>query len=105
MSASEQQADNQVAQMREALRSIARSRRISRVVSILAVVVGLCIVGEDFVLLGVPDRLVPILSFLGIGGHFDSIIRGVVDTRDLIYYASVIGFFLYLNVKSLEARR
>ncbi len=44
MSASEQQAEDQVAQMREALRSVAKSRRISRVVGIVAVVVGLCIV-------------------------------------------------------------
>jgi len=29
----------------------------------------------------------------------------VVDSRDIVYYLSVIGFFLYLNVKSIEARK
>jgi ABC-2 type transport system permease protein len=37
--------------------------------------------------------------------HFNSIARGVVDSRDLVYFFSVIGFFLYLNVKTIESRK
>ena len=66
---------------------------------------GLFILGADFVLFGLPDWLVPVFNFLGLGGHFDSVSRGVIDSRDLVYYFSVIGFFLYLNVKSIETRR
>lgn len=74
---------------------------------ILGVVVtfALFMIGSPFVTMAMPPRLVPILSYLGLGTHFDSIGRGVVDTRDIIYYLSVIGFFLFLNVRSLESRK
>jgi ABC-2 type transport system permease protein len=84
--------------------SLTENQIVAFIVSVVAVF-GLFVVGEDFVLFGLPDRLVPILAYLSLGGHFDSIARGVLDSRDIIYYVSVIGFFLYLNVKSVEARR
>lgn len=73
----------------------------------------LFIIGEDFVLANRPDWIpnlvwnwfVPIFRYLGLGAHFSSILRGVIDSRDLIYYLSVIGFFLYLSVLSLESRK
>ena len=52
-----------------------------------------------------PAMLVPVLKFLGMGAHFDSIGRGVVDSRDVLYYLSVIAFFLFLNVRSVESRK
>jgi ABC-2 type transport system permease protein len=84
--------------------SLTENQIVAFIVSVVAIF-GLYIVGEDFVLFGIPDRLVPVLSFLGTGGHFDSVSRGVIDTRDILYYLSVIGFFLYLNIKSIEARK
>lgn len=36
--------------------------------------------------------------------HFDSIGRGVIDTRDLIYFISMAAFFLYLTVLSLKRK-
>jgi ABC-2 type transport system permease protein len=37
--------------------------------------------------------------------HFENFIRGVIDTRDLVYYASFIFFFLFLTKRQLESRR
>lgn len=65
----------------------------------------LLIVGESIVLFSVPKFLVPILEYLGLGAHFESISRGVIDSRDIIYYLSVIVFFLILNVNFLESRK
>ena len=84
--------------------SLTENQIVAFIVSVVGIF-GLFILGEDFVLFGIPGRLVPVFSYLGLGGHFDSISRGVVDSRDIIYYLSVIGFFLYLNVKSIEARK
>ncbi|HVP58810.1 MAG TPA: ABC transporter permease [bacterium] len=84
--------------------SLTENQIIAFIVSVV-VVFGLFIAGEDFVLFGVPARLAPILSYISLGGHYDSISRGVVDSRDVVYYLSVIGFFLYLNIKSVEARK
>jgi ABC-2 type transport system permease protein len=49
-------------------------------------------------------RYVPFLSYFSLESHFDSIARGVIDSRDLIYYFSVTGFFLYLSVLFVEGR-
>ena len=84
--------------------SLTENQIVAFIVSVVAIFV-LFILGADFVLFGIPDWLVPVFSFLGLGGHFASVSRGVIDTRDLVYYFSVIGFFLYLNTKSIEARR
>ncbi|MBE9538950.1 MAG: Gldg family protein [Proteobacteria bacterium] len=45
------------------------------------------------------------LRLLGSGSRFDSITRGVLDIRDLVYYLSVIAIFLTLNVSALEKER
>lgn len=37
--------------------------------------------------------------------YFVSIARGVLDTRDLLYFACFCGFFLYANTLVLHARR
>jgi ABC-2 type transport system permease protein len=65
----------------------------------------LFIIGTPFVTMAAPSLLVPTLAYLGLGNHFDSINRGVIDTRDILYYLSVVGFFLFLNVRSLESRK
>jgi ABC-2 type transport system permease protein len=39
---------------------------------------------------------------IGINEHFKSISRGVIDTRDLIYFISVTAFFLFITKIQLE---
>lgn len=46
-----------------------------------------------------------LLRLLGSGSRFESIERGVLDVRDLFYYASLTTFFLLLNVHFLELKR
>jgi ABC-2 type transport system permease protein len=59
----------------------------------------------DKVLIYVPDYLTSIVEFLGIDYHFSNIARGVIDSRDVIYFLSLLGFTLYLTVLSLGRRR
>jgi ABC-2 type transport system permease protein len=42
---------------------------------------------------------------LGINAHYSSISRGVIDTRDLIYFISITAFFILLTKLSLESRK
>jgi ABC-2 type transport system permease protein len=42
------------------------------------------------------------ISNLGMKAHFDSIARGVLDTRDLIYFLSVTVFFIALTIFKLK---
>ena len=46
-----------------------------------------------------------ILRALGTGSRFESIQRGMVDLRDLVYYLSLTTLFLSLNVLSLASLR
>lgn len=59
----------------------------------------------DKILLFVPGFLTSIVEYLGIDYHFGSIARGVIDTRDIVYFLSVLGFSLYLAVVMLERRK
>lgn len=46
-----------------------------------------------------------IIVELGMKTHFDDFDRGVIDTKHIVYYLSVIAFFLFLSVRALESRR
>jgi ABC-2 type transport system permease protein len=45
------------------------------------------------------------ITYLSATGHLDELAKGVVDTRDLIYYASFIGFGLFLSKQAVESLR
>ena len=49
--------------------------------------------------------LAAILEFLSTDYHFESIERGVLDTRNLIFYISVTFTFLFLTVQMLQSRK
>jgi len=76
---------------------------------IVAFIIGLAIIFVFFmldkVLMFVPGPLVSLFEFLSVDYHFNSIARGVIDTRDLIYYLSLTIFALMLAVRSLESRK
>ncbi len=59
----------------------------------------------DKVVIFLPGPLASIVEYLGIDYHFSNIARGVVDSRDLIYYASLIGFSLLVGTVLLERRK
>jgi ABC-2 type transport system permease protein len=77
---------------------------------IIAFVLGLVvcfaafIIGSGFVLVAAPAAIAPLLSFLGLGTHFDSIARGVIDSKDVVYYLSFIFLFLWLNAGVISKR-
>jgi ABC-2 type transport system permease protein len=45
-----------------------------------------------------------VLNYLSVNSHYDSISRGVMDTRDLIYFGSIIVIGLLLSELSLTKR-
>jgi ABC-2 type transport system permease protein len=76
---------------------------------IVAFIVGLLLIFVfymmDKVLIFVPDFMTSVIEYLGIDFHFSNIARGVIDSRDIVYFGSVLGFTLYLSVVSLEKRK
>ncbi len=70
------------------------------------------IIGGAFYLIGSPvltgfvgTSAAEFLRLLGTGSRFESIERGVIDLRDLVYYAALAGLFLTLNAWSLDRKR
>lgn len=52
-----------------------------------------------------PQTVVDAIANLSFLGHFNSISRGVVDLRDLVYFALVIGFWLTANRILVEIKK
>ena len=84
--------------------SLTQNQIVAFIVSIV-VCFAFLIIGEDIVLMSAPAILSPVFTYLGLGAHFESISRGVIDSRDLLYYSSIIGFFLFLNTLAIESRK
>ncbi|MDI6767364.1 MAG: ABC transporter permease [Bacteroidota bacterium] len=59
----------------------------------------------DKILFYLPTSIAVVLEYVSIDYHFSNIARGVIDTRDIIYYFSTIGFALFLATNVLQKRR
>lgn len=46
-----------------------------------------------------------VIGYLSVVTHFESFAKGVIDTKDLIFYLSMIFFGLFLSARSLESLR
>lgn len=59
----------------------------------------------DKILLFVPSGLVSLVEYLGTDHHFLSMARGVIDSRDIVYFLSILGTMLWFTMISLGRRR
>lgn len=50
-------------------------------------------------------QLQELIMSIGISDHYYSISRGVVDSRDIVYFLSVIAFFIFITKMVLESRK
>ncbi len=67
---------------------------------------GFAYIGFEFIFnLSVFGSFGLLIRQLGINAHYTSISRGVIDTRDLLYFISLIAFFLMLTRFRLERRK
>lgn len=49
-----------------------------------------------------PAAIVRFVTFFSATSHFDSIARGIVDTRDILYFISLIALFFAMTVKTVQ---
>ncbi|MDX2175983.1 MAG: ABC transporter permease [Candidatus Sumerlaeia bacterium] len=66
---------------------------------------GIFMVGAPGVLRSLPEAVVPFFAYIGLGAHLDGVIRGVVDTRTVLYTASFVAVMLFATVRILDSRR
>ena len=84
--------------------SFTSNQIVAFILGVVIIFVGIMI-GEGVITMFAPGFLVLPLQYLGLNQHYASIARGVIDTRDIIYYLSVIFLFLYLTVRAVESRK
>ncbi len=82
--------------------SLTQNQVISAVVGI---VVMLLLYFVDIVAQASSGTTATILNYLSAYSHLSSMAQGVIDTRDVIYFLSLIVGALFLTTRSLEARR
>jgi ABC-2 type transport system permease protein len=59
----------------------------------------------EYSLIFIPAGLAGFFQYLSVGYHFQNLARGVLDTRDLIYFISLNVIFLRLSTVVLEMRK
>ena len=76
---------------------------------VVAFIIGVFIVLVFFMLdktlVFVPTSIAGFVQFLAVDYHLSNISRGVIDSRNLVYFFSVIGFFIFLTIQTLEMKR
>lgn len=82
--------------------SLTENQVISFVMGFLALFI-LFMMGK--ILMQVSPNLVSAVEFISTDYHFTNISRGVIDTRNLIYYFSMIFFTIFLTKTSIESRK
>ncbi|OGS20833.1 MAG: hypothetical protein A2252_00255 [Elusimicrobia bacterium RIFOXYA2_FULL_39_19] len=61
------------------------------------------IIGQTAMFL--PGLLADIANYTGISAHFENFTRGVADTRDILYFLSIITLFLYATLAVLKTKK
>lgn len=67
------------------------------------ILLGLWIIGWGAEFAG--GNLRTVLQYLSITEHMDTFSRGLIDTKDVVYYASAIAIALFLTLRSLDSKR
>jgi ABC-2 type transport system permease protein len=52
-----------------------------------------------------PNSIAFIGKFLSFSTHFNSILRGVISLADIVYYLSIVIFFLFLNARVVGMKK
>ena len=91
-----------------ALSAVTRNQVVAFILTVVTCFLFL-LIGYDVVLSvlsgWLPQALVDALASLSFNTHFQSIIKGVIDLRDLVYFALVIGVFLVANAIILDMKK
>ena len=72
---------------------------------IIAIAIVLIFFMMDKLLFFVPASMSGIIQYLSTDFHLSNMSRGVIDSRNLIYFGSVIGLFLSVTTRILESRK
>jgi ABC-2 type transport system permease protein len=72
---------------------------------LLSFTVGVLPFATGYALNTIPSSWLPVVQYMTFEYHFSNLAKGVIDSRNIIFYLSVIALFLHFSVQRLEARR
>ena len=82
--------------------SVTENQVVSFIIGVFIVLVLFML---DKTLVFIPNSIAGFIQFLSVDYHLSNISRGVIDSRNLIYFISMIGFFIFLTIQTLEVKR
>tara|TARA_B100000686_G_scaffold109442_2_gene116626 strand:+ start:513 stop:1226 length:714 start_codon:yes stop_codon:yes gene_type:complete len=82
--------------------SVTENQVVSFIIGVFIVLVLFML---DKTLVFIPSSIAGFIQFLSVDYHLSNISRGVIDSRNLIYFISMIGFFIFLTIQTLEVKR
>lgn len=59
----------------------------------------------DNILFTLPNNVINVVSYIGATSHFNNIARGIIDTRDIVYFISICFIGLYATYVSLQEKQ
>lgn len=83
--------------------SISKDQIVAFIVGVFFVVVFYLM--DKTILFFAPPFMASTIQYLAIDYHLGNISRGVIDSRNIIYFLSIISFFLFITVRILESRK
>jgi ABC-2 type transport system permease protein len=81
------------------------ANQISSFLISLFVLLVLTLISQVNRVFALPPWAAEVVNFVSLGHHFSNFQRGLIDTRDLLYYAILSALFLFLNTKTLVFRK
>jgi ABC-2 type transport system permease protein len=91
-----------------AISALTRNQVIAFVASVLVcflvTVSGLPLV-LDFFSAWLPQILLSAIASLSVLAHFEAIVKGVIDLRDIVYFVTLVGFWLLANALFVDLKR
>jgi len=81
------------------------ANQISAYIFSVVAILFITMIGDVAFIMNPSAILSKIFSYLSFSFHFESFRKGLIDTRDLLYFLIIILYFLYLNVKVINLRK
>jgi ABC-2 type transport system permease protein len=84
--------------------SLATNQVSSFLISLFVLLV-FTLISQVNMVFSLPILLARLFNYLALAAHFSNFQKGLIDTRDLLFYLLVCALFLYLNMKTLVFKK
>ncbi|MFQ5957545.1 MAG: ABC transporter permease [Candidatus Brocadiales bacterium] len=82
--------------------AMTRNQIIAGVSGIVALVI---LFFAGYAVSGTEAWYAPVLQYIGTYGHWESFTKGLVDSRDVVYYITITSLCIFMTVRVLESRK